>query len=177
MLLACSWSVPSLGPFGCWPFASAQGRLRCPTLAPSVPSRDRVQKGKGLQLSQAAAQAITIVILWLTQHFGAYPPTSRKCYRSTATTRMVLSMLLVSFFLPLLFLHLLFLGRKSFVCGAEHTAGHVAAPRSPDCATRSPFEVSCPYISNINWIIKINKCGLKILADNNNISYGQTESF
>ena len=100
MLLACSWSVLSLGPFGCWPFASALGTHRYPTLAPSQPPRDRVQKGKGLQLSRAAAQAITVVICWLTQHFGAYPPTSRKCYRSTATTRMILSMLLVSFFLP-----------------------------------------------------------------------------
>ena len=100
MLLACSWSVPSLGPSVCWPLASTQGCLRCPTLAPRAPSRDRVQKGKGLQLSQAAAQAITVVILWLTQHFGANPPTSRKCYRSTATIRMILSMLLVSFFLP-----------------------------------------------------------------------------
>ena len=101
MLLACSWSVLSFGPLARWPFASAQGRIRCPTLAPRAPPRDRVQKGKGLQLSQAAAQAITVVILWLTQHFGAHPPTSRKCYRSTATTRMILSMLLVSFFLPL----------------------------------------------------------------------------
>ena len=101
MLLACSWSVPSLGPFVCsWPLASSQGRRRCPTLAPRPPSLDRGQKGKGLQLSQAASQVITVVILWLTQHFGAYPPTSRKCYRSTATTRMILSMLLVSFFLP-----------------------------------------------------------------------------
>ena len=101
MLLACSWSVPSLGPFVCsWPLASSQGCRRCPTLAPRPPSLDRGQKGKGLQLSQAASQVITVVILWLTQHFGAYPPTSRKCYRSTATTRMILSMLLVSFFLP-----------------------------------------------------------------------------
>ena len=102
MLLACSWSVPSLGPFVCsWPLASSQGCRRCPTLAPRPPSLDRGQKGKGLQLSQAASQVITVVILWLTQHFGAYPPTSRKCYRSTATTRMILSMLLVSFFLPI----------------------------------------------------------------------------
>ena len=100
MLLACSWSVLSFGPLARWPFASAQGRIRCPTLAPRAPPRDRVQKGKGLQLSQAAAQAITVVILWLTQHFGANPPTSRKCYRSTATTRMILSMLLLSFFPP-----------------------------------------------------------------------------
>ena len=100
MLLACSWSVLSFGPLARWPFASAQGRIRCPTLAPRAPPRDRVQKGKGLQLSQAAAQAITVVILWLTQHFGANPPTSRKCYRSTATIRMILSMLLVSFFPP-----------------------------------------------------------------------------
>ena len=101
MLLACSWSVPSLGPFVCsWPLASSQGRRRCPTLAPRPPSLDRGQKGKGLQLSQAASQVITVVILWLTQHFGAHPPTSRKCYRSTATIRMILSMLLVSFFLP-----------------------------------------------------------------------------
>ena len=100
MLLACSWSVLSFGPWACWPFASTQGRIRCPTLAPRAPSRDRGQKGKGLQLSRAAAQAITVVILWLTQHFGANPPTSRKCYRSTATIRMILSMLLVSFFLP-----------------------------------------------------------------------------
>ena len=100
MSLACSWSEPSFGPLGCWPFASAQGRLRCPTLAPSVSLPDRVQKGKGLQLSQAAAQAITIVICWLSQHFGAYPPTSRMCYRSTAKTRMLMSMLLVSLFLP-----------------------------------------------------------------------------
>ena len=101
MLLACSWSVLSFGPWACWPFASTQGRIRCPTLAPRAPSRDRGQKGKGLQLSRAAAQAITVVILWLTQHFGANPPTSRKCYRSTATIRMILSMLLVSFFLPI----------------------------------------------------------------------------
>ena len=62
---------------------------------------------------------------------------------------MVVVVMMVLHFLHLLFLHLLFPERKSLACGAEHTAGHVAAPRSPDCATRSPFEVSCPYISNI----------------------------
>ena len=127
MSLACSWSGPSLGPFGCWPLASAQGRLRCPILAPSVPLPDRVQKGKGLQLSQAAAQAMTIVICWLTQHFGAYPPTSRMCYRSTATTRMILSMLFVSFFLP---------GSRSELVPTNNDA-HGGGSQSAEAATDS----------------------------------------
>ena len=127
MSLACSWSEPSLGPLGCWPFASAQGRLRCPTLAPSVSLPDRVQKGNGLQLSQAAAQAITIVIWWLTQHFGAYPPTSRMCYRSTAKTGMYLSLLLGSFFLP---------GSRAEVVPTNNDA-HGGGSQSAEAATNS----------------------------------------
>ena len=133
MLLACSWSVLSFGPLARWPFASAQGRIRCPTLAPRPLPRDRVQKGKGLQLSQAAAQAITVVILWLTQHFGAYPPTSRKCYRSTATTRMILSMLVVSFFLPF-HLHPSACAMESIPSGTQ-----AACPRAPDRVGRRPL--------------------------------------
>ena len=100
MSLACSWSVLSFGPLGCWPFASAQGSLAARHLHRVRLVLTVYKKGKGLQLSQAATQAITIVIGWLTQHFGAYPTTSMKCSRSTATTRMILSMLLLSFFQP-----------------------------------------------------------------------------
>ena len=100
MSLACSWSELSFGPLGCWPFASAQGSLAARHLHRVRLVLTVYKKGKGLQLSQAATQAITIVIGWLTQHFGAYPATSMKCSRSTATTRMILSMLLLSFFQP-----------------------------------------------------------------------------
>ena len=100
MSLACSWSELGFGPLGCWPFASAQGSLAARHLHRVRLVLTVYKKGKGLQLSQAATQAITIVIGWLTQHFGAYPTTSMKCSRSTATTRMILSVILLSFFQP-----------------------------------------------------------------------------
>ena len=100
MAVACSWSVLSLGLLGCGLYiAHALDSRRCPTLAPRAYLPRLRQETKGLQHCHAAAQAIITVIHWLSQHLVALPPTSRRCYRSTANTRMIMSLLLVSFFL------------------------------------------------------------------------------
>ena len=100
MALACSWSELSLGLLGCGLYiARALDHRRCPTLAPRAYLPRLRQETKGLQHCHAAAQAIITVIYWLSQHLVALPPTSRRCYRPTANTRMMMSLLLVSFFL------------------------------------------------------------------------------
>ena len=104
MAFACLWSVLSPGILGCEPQeARAQDRRRCPTLAPSAVPRLQQEIKERLQHCHAAAAAtaiITVVIHWLLlQHMVAFPPTSRRCYRSTANTRLIVRLLLVFFFL------------------------------------------------------------------------------
>ena len=106
MAFACLWSVLSPGILGCEPQeARAQDRRRCPTLAPSAVPRLQQEIKERLQHCRAAAAAataiITVVLHWLL--LCAFPPTSRRCYRSTTNAshvRFIMNMLFVSFFLP-----------------------------------------------------------------------------
>ena len=109
MAFACLWSVLSPGILGCGPFeARALDCRRLPTLAPSAVPRRLQEIKMRLQHCHAAAAAataiITVVLNWSL--LCAFPPTSRRCYRSTITAshvRLIMRILLVSFFLPLSF--------------------------------------------------------------------------
>ena len=106
MLLACLWSSLCLGSIGCGPFEGrALGSRRTSTCAPSTTSLRSQQIKERLQHFRAAAAAataiITVVHQWLL--LCAFPPTSRRCYRSTTNAshvRLIMRILLVSFFLP-----------------------------------------------------------------------------
>ena len=98
MLLACLWSGLSLGILGCGPFeARALDPRRCAICAPSTASLRSQQKIKERLLHCHAAAAattataiITFVVHWLLlRHYVAFPPTSRRCYRSTTNARQV----------------------------------------------------------------------------------------
>ena len=105
MALACSWSVLSLGLLGCGLYkAHALDSRRYPTLAPRALLPRLRQEIKGLQYRHtAAASTVTgsTTICWsLLQHLVALPQTSRRCHRSTTNTRLIIRLLLVSFFQP-----------------------------------------------------------------------------
>ena len=105
MAFACLWSVLSPVILGCGPLeARALDCRRFPTLAPSAVPRRHQETKLRLQHWHAAAAAataiITVVLNWSL--LCAFPPTSRRCYRSTTTAshvRLIMRILLVSFFL------------------------------------------------------------------------------
>ena len=108
MLLACLWSSLCLGSIGCGPFEGrALGSRRTSTCAPSTASLRSQQIKERLQLCRAAAAAataiitVTVILHWLL--LCAFPPTSRRCYRSRTNAshvRLIMRLLILSFFLP-----------------------------------------------------------------------------
>ena len=108
MLLACLWSSLCLGSIGCGPFEGrALGSRRTSTCAPSTASLRSQQIKERLQHCRAAAAAataiitVTVILYWLL--LCAFPPTSRRCYRSRTNAshvRLIIRLLILSFFLP-----------------------------------------------------------------------------
>ena len=110
MVLACLWPCLCPGAVGCGSFESrAHGSQSTPTLAPRRTASFAQQKGKERLLHGCAAAAtttataiITMVVQSLPKHYVAFPPTSRRCYRSTTNAsqvRLIMGLLIWSVFL------------------------------------------------------------------------------
>ena len=111
MLPACLWPCLCPGAVGCGSSESrAYGIQRTPTLAPRRATPFAQLQGKERLLSCGPAAAttavtaiITIVVQLLLKHYVAFPPTSRRCYRSrknASRVSMTMRLLILSFFLP-----------------------------------------------------------------------------